>query len=187
MRTSCLLLLAIVLLPSAVVAQAVPDNQAPAPPRDPMWSRVEQLVHGQEIVVKPASGRALRCRFAGATDAYLFCDPDNAYAGSNGYRFDRAQVASVQVSHPKVNWHPALLATMAASGIAIGIAASQRGASDKSAAAGGLVTALVVGAVGYPIVVMQEQGGSFGFAYPLPLLQLTGSGHRIFPPRPRFR
>jgi hypothetical protein len=187
MRTSCLLLLAIVLLPAAVVAQAVPDNPAPTPPPDPMWSRVEQLVHGQEIVVKPTSGRALRCRFAGATDAYLFCDPDNAYPGADGYRFDRAQVVSVHVSRPKVNWHPALLAVMAASGIAVGVAASSQGASDKAAAAGGLVTALMVGAVGYPIAVMQDQNAGFGVAIPLRSLQFAGVRRHIFAPRALFR
>ncbi len=71
--------------------------------------------------------------------------------------------------HPKVNWHPALLATMAAAGIGIGIAASQQGASTRTAAAGGLATALMVGAVGYPIAVMQEQDRGFFFAYQFPV------------------
>lgn len=178
MRTSSLLflaivLLAIVLLPAAIVAQALPDNPTPAPPPDPMWSGVEQLVNGQEIVVKPTSGPPLRCRFAGATDAYLFCDMDDAPPGARGYRFDRAQVVSVKVSHPKVNWHPVLLATIAASGIAIGISAT-RSMDDRGAASAGILSALLVGAIGYPIAVMQEQNEGFGVGYNLPLHRLTG-------------
>ncbi|MGB6745679.1 MAG: hypothetical protein WBE38_18670 [Terracidiphilus sp.] len=191
MRTSSLILLAIVLLkivllPAAVVAQAVPDNPAPAPPPDPMWSRVEQLVNGQEIVVKPTSGPGLHCRFAGATDAYLFCDRDNVYPGTGGYRFDRAQVVSVQVSHPKANWHPVLLATMAASGIAIGISATGS-MDDRGAASAGILSALMVGAIGYPIAVMQDRNAGFGFAIPLPPLQFAGPRRPAFLPHALFR
>jgi hypothetical protein len=135
---------------------------------------VERLVTGQPIIVKPTAGPPVHCRFAGATDAYLFCDLDEARAGTGGYRFDRAQVVNVKISHPKVNWHPALLTVMAASGVAIGLAASQQGASDKSAAAGGLVTALMVGAVGYSIAIMQEQDRGFTFNYPLAALRFSG-------------
>jgi hypothetical protein len=173
MKHLAAILIAVALLPAAARTQAPPNNPAPAPPPDPTWNWVERLVNGQSIVVKPSAGPSVHCRFAGATDAYLFCDLDEARPGTGGYRFDRAQVVSVKISHPKVNWHPALLTVMAASGIAIGIAASQQGASDKAAAAGGLVSALMVGAVGYPIAVMQEQDRGFAFSFPLTSLRLA--------------
>ncbi len=171
MKHLAALLISIALLHTAARAQTAPNNPAPSP--DPTWTWVEHLVNGQPIVVTPIAGPSVHCRFAGATDAYLFCDPDDARYAASGYRFDRAQVVSVKISHPKVNWHPALLTIAAASGIAIGAAASSNGASDKSAAAGGLVTALMVGAVGYPIAAMQDQDRGFAFNIPLPALRFS--------------
>jgi len=169
-------------LPLLTHAQVSSDNSLPAPLPDLMWSRVERMVHGQPMVVKPISGPSVHCRFAGATDAYLFCDPDHARSAASDYRFDRAQVIRVKISRSKVNWHPALLATVAAIGIATGAAASSQGASDKTAAVGGLVTALTVGAIGYPIAVMQEQDRGFAFTVPLPPLGFsalhTGPAYR---------
>jgi hypothetical protein len=184
MKTSFLLLFAMALLPAAARAQALPDSPAPAP--DPMWSRVEQLVNGQEIEVKPTAGSAVRCRFAGATDTYLFCDLDDAPPGTRGYRFDRVQVVSVKVSRPKANWHPVLLATVAASGIAMGIA-STRSMDDRGAASAGIISALVVGAVGYPIAVMQDQNAGFGFAYQFHPAPFAGLRLHGFVPHTPFR
>jgi hypothetical protein len=172
-------LIATALLPAAAHAQAAPDYSAPdnsvsAPPPDPMWSWVERLVNGQPIVVKPTAGPSVHCRFAGATDAYLFCDPDNARYAASGYRFDRAQVDSVKISHPKVNWHPEVLTIAAGIGIVTGCAASSQGASDKTAAAGGLATALIAAAIGYPIAIMQEDDRGFAFTLPLPVLRFSG-------------
>lgn len=172
MKTSSLLLFAMALLPAAARAQALPDNPAPAP--DPLWNWVENLVNGQEIVVKPTAGPSVRCRFAGATDAYLFCDPDNARSAARGYRFDRAQVADVKIGHPKANWHPASLVIAAAVGIATGLAASSQGATNKTAAAGGILTATMVGVIGYTIVLTQDQYRGFAFTAPLPVFNLAG-------------
>ncbi len=166
MKHLAALLIAIALLRPAAHAQDSP----PAPLSDLTWSWVERLVDGQPIVVTPTAGPSVHCRFAGATDAYLFCDPDNARYAASGYRFDRAQVVNVKISRPKANWHPALLAVSAAVGIAIGAAASSRGASDKAAAAGALVTALLVGAIGYQAEMMQQDRG---FILPLPPLHFS--------------
>lgn len=174
------ILAAIALLPAALHAQASSDNPVPAPLPDPVWYWVAHLVNGQPIAVKPTAGPVVHCRFAGATDVYLFCDPENARYAASGYRFDRAQVVSVKISHPKVNWHPALLTIAAGIGIATGVAASSQGASDKAAAAGGLVTALMVGAIGYPIALMQEDDRGFAFNVPLPALRFSAPRmHRI--------
>lgn len=164
--------LVMILLPAALRAQALPDNPAPAP--DPLWSWVENLIRGQEIVVKPTAGPSVRCRFAGATDAYLFCDPENARSAASGYRFDRAQVADVKISHPKPNWHPVPLVIAAAVGVATGLAASSQGATDKNAAAGGILTATVVGAIGYTVALTQDQFRGFAFSAPLPVFNLAG-------------
>ena len=172
MKTSCLLLFAMALLPAAAQAQALPDNPAPAP--DALWNWVESLVHGQEIEVKPTAGRSVRCRFAGATDAYLFCDPGNMRSAAGGYRFDRAQVADVKIRHPKPNWHPAPLIVGAAMGIATGVAISMQGVPNDGAVAGGSLMALLVGGIGYTVAQAQDQYGGFAFSVPLPVLNLAG-------------
>jgi hypothetical protein len=176
MKTSFLFLftmvLAMALLPAAAQAQALPDNPAPAP--DPLWSWVENLARGEEIVVKPAAGRSVHCRFAGATDAYLFCDPDNMRSAASGYRFDRAQVADVQLGRAKVNWHPAPLVIASAVGIATGLALSSLGTTDKSAAAGGILTATMVGGIGYSVALAQDRYRGFAFSAPLPVFSFAG-------------
>jgi len=172
MKTSFLLLLAMALAPAAAQAQALPDSPAPAP--DPLWSWVENLVHGQEIVVRPTAGRSVHCRFAGATDAYLFCDPDNMRSAASGYRFDRAQVADVQLSRAKVNWHPVPLVVGAAVGIATGLAISGQGVPNNGAIAGGILAASLVGGIGYTVAETHDQYGGFAFSVPLSVFSFAG-------------
>lgn len=184
MKSSFLLLvtmvLAMALLPAAARAQALPDNPTPSLTPDPLWNWVESLARGQEIVVKPTAGLSVRCRFAGATDAYLFCDPGNMRSAAGGYRFDRAQVADVQLSRPKMNWHPAPLVIASAVGIATGLAVSSLGATDKSAAAGGILTASLIGGIGYMVAQAHDQYSGIAFSAPLPLFSFAGPRVRGF-------
>ena len=180
MKSHCLILAAMILLPAAARTQALPDNPAPAPPPDPMWSQVKQLVIGQEIQVKPTIGYPVHCRFTGATDAYLFCDPDRPLPGARGYQFGRAQVVSVKISHPRANWHPVLLGSAAAVGIAVG-ASYARSMDASQAATVGFTSALVWGAIGYPIAMVLERDREYGLAFQLPVSRFAGpEAHRIF-------
>jgi hypothetical protein len=161
MKNFLVVSLALVLLPVASRPQALPDNPAPAP-FDPRWSHIEQLSDGQSIVVLTTSGTKVRCRFAGATDTFLFCDQTGVLSSQPDYRFDRASVVNVRESQPEHNWHSGLLAAMAIAGTAVGIAAT--GATDdRGAAAAGLFTAGFVGAIGYGTIQMQNENVGFGF------------------------
>ena len=163
MKNILLVSLALFLLPVAAWPQALPNNPAPAP-FDPRWNHIERLSDGERILVLTTSGTKVRCRFAGANDVCLFCDPPGAPLSQAGYRFERADVVSVIESQPKLNWHPGLLAAMAIAGTAVGIAAT--GATDdRGASAAGLLTAGFVGAIGFQTIQMQNENVGYGFGY----------------------
>jgi hypothetical protein len=161
------ILLALSLAPAAVHSQALPDDPAPAaapqaplnspqPPQsyDALWNRVMQIAHGQVVRVKYTSGPPVRCRFAGATDAYLFCDPPGALDGT-GYRFDRFSVVDVKELGEPRNWHPGLLSAMIGGGILVGTAAArQTDAGD--AVRDGIIGAIISGAVVAPFVLQPQ-------------------------------
>jgi hypothetical protein len=132
---------------------AAPDAAAPdAAPPDAPWRRIQQLSRGDWIRVNSTLGPPLGCRFAGATDDALFCDPANAPEGT-GYRFDRATVITVEVQRPERNWHPAWMASMIAGGLVVGLVASQTNDAGESARLGA-IGALVVGAIGAPLAFL---------------------------------
>lgn len=153
----------LVLLTAAARPQSLPDNPTPAPP-NARWNRIERLSDGQGIVVRTTSGAKVHCRFAGATDACLFCDFPDALLGQAPYRFDRASVVNVKESQPGSDLHPGLLVAMAIVGTAFGIA-STRSTDDRGAAAIGLISAGVVGGIGYEAIQMRNEDAGFGFVY----------------------
>ena len=112
MKNFLVVSLALVLLPVAAWPQALPDNPAPAP-FDPRWNHIERLSDGQRIVVLTTNGAKVSCRFAGATDTFLFCD------------------------------QPGLLAAVAVVGTAVGIAATRNLDDRGAAAAGLLTAGFV--------------------------------------------
>jgi hypothetical protein len=115
MKNFLVVSVALVLLPVAAWPQALSDNPAPAP-FDPRWNHIERLSDGQRIVVLTTNGAKVSCRFAGATDTFLFCDQPGVLSSQPDFRFDRASVVSVRESQPEHNWHPGLLAALAVVG-----------------------------------------------------------------------
>jgi len=168
MKNFRLILAALLLLPGAAGAQALPDNRAlpdnpaPAPAPDPAWDRITSLPYGTPIVVGNDNGPPVRCLFAGATDAYLFCNPPGNPPGV-GFRFDRARIISVDLDLPAGNgaqfaalqrdYHPGWIASMIAGGLIVGLCAT-RTTDDGHAAQAGAIGALVVGAIGAPLAFM---------------------------------
>jgi hypothetical protein len=170
MKTFFWISIACFLLPVPASVQALSDAptpraSTPALP-DARWSRIQQISDGQPIAVRTTSGNILHCRFAGATESVLFCDPPGPLQGQPGYRFDRTSVIGVREIQPPSDLHPGLIAAMAIAGTAIGIVAS-RNTTDTGAVAAGLITAGFVGAIGYPLVQMQSQNAGFGFTIPM--------------------
>jgi hypothetical protein len=162
MKHFIFLLVAIVLVPLVARPQALPDAPSPAPPPDPMWNRVKDLANGAAIVVRNDNGPPVHCLFAGATDAYLFCDPPGN-PPNTGFRFDRAAIVSVDLdrpapysarfdrSHP--NYHPAYLACIIGGGLITGIVAT-RTMDAGEAASTGVIGAVVVAAIGAPLAFL---------------------------------
>ena len=143
--------------PASAQSPAGPDsNPQPRPPRlsnlDSFWLHVQQIANGEQVEVSSTYGPPLKCRFAGATDAYLFCDPPGTPAGT-GYRFDRAAVLDVRVVRPRRNWHPGLLSAMVGGGLIVGIAATANTDAGHAAEAG-FVGALVTGAIAAPFAFL---------------------------------
>jgi hypothetical protein len=164
-------------------AQALPDNPTPATNPDPMWARVQSLKPGTPIVVSDTYGPPQRCLFAGATTSYLDCNPVGNPPGT-GFRFNRADVLSVeldrpeqyapQAAHAKHNYHPAWLASMIAGGCVVGFIAT-RSTDAGHAAEAGAIGALVTGAIGAPLAFMppdqfvSPMRPQFGIGIPLRL------------------
>jgi hypothetical protein len=175
MKNSSLILIALAVAPAICIAQALPPTQelppAPAPvqstsmsatasPRsspysDALWARVQRFASGQEVLVTNTYGPPLHCRFAGATDAYLFCDPPGSPAGT-GYQFERGTVLDVRVVRAPHNWHPGLLSAMIGGGLIVGIAATAQTDAGHAAQAG-LLGALVTGAIAAPMAFLRPQ------------------------------
>jgi hypothetical protein len=149
--------------PAAIQANARSAQSTPLP--DLEWSRIQQFASGQPIVVYSTYGPPLHCLFAGATTDSLFCDPPHSAPGT-GFRFDRTSVVNVTKSHEPRNWHPALLSSMIAGGIVVGLIAAQN--TDAGSAAGaGLAGAGIVGLIGAPLAFLPHPQTAFaGPGYP---------------------
>ncbi|MGA2887419.1 MAG: hypothetical protein ABSE51_05155 [Terracidiphilus sp.] len=113
--------IAIVLLPSAARSQALPDNPQPAKPAATGWSRVADLAHDEEIVVAGAGSHDLHCRFAGATDDYLFCNSNFPWINDRGYQLDRAEIETIRLNQSHRNLKITVGTAAAASGVWAGI------------------------------------------------------------------
>jgi len=158
--------LAILLLASSFAicssAQTLPDGPAPVPLSDPVWSRLQNLVNGQPIVVDNTNGPPVHCLFAGVTEAYLFCNPPGNPAGV-GFRFDHADVLGVdldlsratsfQTSRPERNYNPAWISSMIAGGIIVGLVASKN-TDAGTATEDGIIGAGIVGLIGAPLAFL---------------------------------
>jgi hypothetical protein len=175
MKHFSLLLAAFLVLRAAAIAQSLPDSPTPVPAPDPAWVRVQSLVEGQPVVIRNDNEAPVHCLFAGATDAYLFCDPPGNPPGV-GFRFDRASVISVDLDRPtqfgphfnasQRNYHPAWIASMLAGGLIVGICATRTTDAGTSAEAG-LIAAGVVGLIGAPLAFLPHSAFTgAGPAYP---------------------
>lgn len=171
-------------------AQSLPDN--PAPAATTLWNRVKELPHGEKIKIRYASGHSARCRFAGATDAFLYCDPNDAPSGADTFPIDRRNIANVSADHTERNARLILAAFMATGGVWAGVQ-STKSVDDGAAVFGGFLGAGLGWLVGYPAACISgycpahlfpEPQPAYGFnvAVPFPsrhiVSRLLPIGHR---------
>lgn len=116
------------------------------------WSRVGALVHDQPIFVSAAGGRRLRCLFAGATDASLFCDPPLYRQYDGEYHVDRADVEKVRLDQSRRNMKIAIWSCMLA-GAALGAADNHSVEQGAPRFVGGLAGAAVGALAGFFVSV----------------------------------
>lgn len=179
MKPIALALIVLSLSPQLLTAQDLPNAPVPMQP-DPAWNRVRALPPGQPLIVVVENAPAVHCEFSQATDAYLFCNPAGNPPGV-GYRFDRAQVISVDFdlppypqagyTPPRSSWHPGLLATAAALGITFGAVAAERSNNPEAGVVVGLVSAGMVLSIGYP---MFDRGRRPAVGWEFPLAGFAG-------------
>jgi hypothetical protein len=170
MKSLSLFLIAVVLLPFLAHPQALPDAPTPAP--DPAWDRLKNLTNGEPIIVRNDNGPPVHCLFAGATEAYLFCNPPRNPPGV-GFRFDRSSVVSVdrdlpaqytaRFDRPQRDYHPAWIASILGGGLIVGLCAT-RTMNDGDSARVGAIGALVVAVIGAPLAFLPRPEDA-GFAY----------------------
>ena len=184
MKRLAIAFITLLLSEGLVNAQIMPD--APAAPPDPAWNRLHSLTIGQSIVVTTVDNRLIHCLLGSVTDTYLFCNPPGNPA-EVGFRFDRAEIASVdydrpglapaQAEKPERNYHPAWISSMIAGGLIVGIIASQN-TDAGHAARDGLIGAVAVGAIGAPFAFLPGPFSSPPYGGPI-----YGMGVRLRAPR----
>lgn len=142
--------------PSASTSQASTSlPEAPTPPPasgSAMWDRVEHLPRGEKIKINYGRGPWDRCRFAGATDQYLFCEPGEDSDRAQEYQIDRFSITDFKIDHDVRNGRLIYTGVMLGTGLALGIRASQTNAADPEAAGiiGGLLGTGLGALVGVP-------------------------------------
>ena len=113
-----------------------------------MWDRIEHLPRGEKIKVSYGRGPSERCRFAGATDQYLFCEPGDESDRMQEYRIDRFSVADFKIDHDERNGRLIFAAVTLASGVALGIRCAQNQVYQNDAESAGMLCGLLGAGLG---------------------------------------
>ncbi len=149
-----------------------------------MWDRIEHLPRGEKIKVNYGHGPWDRCRFAGATDQYLFCEPGEDSDRAQEYRIDRFSIADFKIDHDVRNGRLIYTSVVVGSGLALGIRAAQNSHADPEAVGivGGLLGAGLGALVGVPFSCLSghcvelhlppPQPGAYGIGFNVPLRRL---------------
>jgi hypothetical protein len=182
------LLIAIV-LPGAGLAQAPQDHPQPAPaaasqaplPEAPppaatssVWNRIQHLPRGEEIKVNYGRGPWDRCRFAGATDQYLFCEPGEDSGQAQEYRIDRFSIADFKIDHDERNGRLIYTGVVLGSGLALGILTAQNSHAEPGGIVGGLLGAGLGALVGVPFSCLSGHCVSLHLPPPQPMVYGIG-------------
>ena len=174
--------------PLPPAAAPLPEAPAPAPAGPPsMWNRIEHLPRGEAIKISYGRGSWERCRFAGATDEAVFCEPREDSGPVQEYRIDRFSIADFKMDHDERNGRLIFTAITLGSGLALGIRAAQTSQTDPQAMGviGGLLGTGLGALVAVPFSCLSghcvalhlppPQPMPYGIGYNVPIGRLTRS------------
>lgn len=151
----------------------LPENAVPAPATtSPMWERIEHLPHGEKIKISYGSGPWEHCRFAGATDAYLFCEPGEDSRRQVPYQVNRASIADFKEDHDARNGRLIFTSLTVGTGLWLGIRTANTTHSPDTNLAGvlgGMAGAGLGALVGLPMSCLS------GHCVGLPVLELPSA------------
>jgi hypothetical protein len=167
-------------LPAGLPLPALPDNPDPAAQRTlPMWDRIEHLPRGQKIKISYGSGPWNRCRFGGATDVYLFCEPDDDSDQARTRQVDRAAIRDFKFDHDERNGRLIFTGITVGTGLWLGIYSAQKSHADPEAAGvlGGLIGAGMGALVAVPMSCLSGHCVTIPLPPPQPIPY--GLGYRI--------
>ena len=112
----------------------------PQPASPENWNRIGNLARDEEIRVTGASGRPLRCLFAGATSDEMFCI--SPFTGRE-LRFNRAEVETVRSNDERHNRN-VLIGTLAVVGFGASFALPRQPGDETPK----VIAATIFGGVG---------------------------------------
>jgi hypothetical protein len=183
-------------IPAVALAQASPQNPQSTPParsqsplsdnpapsaRSPIWDRIERLPRGEKIKISCGKGPWEHCRFAGATDASVFCEPVEDSDRAVAYQINRASIADFKIDHDVRNGRLAFAAFVLSGGIVIGFQTLHATHDESAAVFGGTLGALLGGVPGVAASCIAGEcvalnppppEPAYGFSYNLPLHRL---------------
>ena len=136
MKHVSLVSLVIALGSAAAGAQTLPDNPSPTTPGTAGWSRLGNLARGEEITVAQTGQYSLHCRYAGATDDYLFCDEAVPWTSNSSYRIERAEIENVRMDQSRTVARMIVCGGAIAGGLWFGISSSKSDNTQISVASG---------------------------------------------------
>lgn len=149
-----------------------------------MWDRIEHLPRGQKIKIHLAKGRWERCDFGGATDACLFCAPQEDSDRAQTWQGNRAAIYDYKLDHDVRKGRLVFAAFLLTGGISIGLEALHNTRDEGAGVFGGLLGAGLGAAVGVGgsciaghrvnLIPPPSYPPAYGFSYNVPLRRLPG-------------
>ncbi len=148
-----------------------------------MWQRIEHLPRGEQIKVNYGRGPWDRCRFAGATDEYLFCEPGDDSDRAQEYRIDRFSIADFKIDHDERNGRLIFSGVILGAGVVLGVRCARTQVYQNDAEAAGTLCGLLGAGLGslaamplscisghcVTIHLPPPQPAAYGIGYNLPL------------------
>ena len=168
--------------PAVQAPAPLPEAPAPAPePRSAIWDRIEHLPRGEKIKVDYGHGAKDRCRFAGATDQYLFCEPGEDSDRAQEYRIDRFSIAGFKIDHDERNGRLIFAGVALGAGLALGIRCASTQVYQSDAESAGLLCGLLGTGLGSLVAVPLSciSGHCVTFHLPPPQPFAYGIGYNV--------